>query len=377
MTSPGGRRPRAWLFAAAALAAPAAAAGQGAVTASGRVLRVTETDSVPVPGALVVLHRVGRDRQGPIDSQRTGGAGRFQFRYRADTTAVFLLSSGFAGIEYFSTPLHLDPSLPDSGIILLVSDTSSTTPIEVLSRHLVVSRPSPDGTRPALEIVVLGNPASVTRVAGDSAHPTWRMSLPRGALAPQMGQGDVSADAVVFRNDSLLLFAPIAPGQKEVVFGYTLPAGAGRTRFAVADSTASFTLLLEERDRPVSGGGLVAADTQAIEGRVFGRWSGSAAAGSDVIVGFAGAGPGRWLLPLLVGAVGCALLLVMVRVLRRPATAAAPAASPLLDQLARLDARYAGRAGEVSGEEWGRYQAERAALKAALESELAGKQGAP
>jgi O-antigen ligase len=126
----------------------------------------------------------------------------------------------------------------------------------------------------------------------------------------------------------------------------------------------------------VSGGGLVAADTQAIEGRTFQRWAGAPAAGSSIAIGFGGGGT-RWLLPLLVGAVAFALLLVLTRVLRRPATSGAPAASPLLDQLARLDARYAGHEAEASAAEWRRYQEERAALKAALAEELARKGAHP
>lgn len=364
------------LLAAALLALPAGAAGQGTATVSGRVLKLGSRDTVPVPGAAVVLHRVARDSQGPVDSITAGPAGQFRFRYRVDTSAVYLLSSGFAGIEYFSTPLHLDPAAPDTGLLLLVSDTASGLPIDVISRHLVISQPVADGTRPALEIAVLGNPGAVTRVAGDSSHPTWAARLPEGALGAQMGRGDVSPGSAVFRNDSLLLFAPLAPGQKELIFSYSLPARPGRMTLPLGDGAASFTLLLEERTLAVSGAGLALADTQQIEGRTFQRWTGAAEPGSTLTIGFGG-GATRWLLPILVSGVAAALLLVMIRVLRRPVAAPRPAASPLLDQLARLDARYAGREGQVPEDEWRRYQDERSALKAALEQELAGRQAAP
>lgn len=363
---------RAPALAGALLLVPTLLAGQGTATAAGRVVREQGTDTVPVPAARVVLHRVGRDRQGPVDSLTTGSDGRFRFRYAADTAAVFLLSSGYAGIEYFSTPLHLDPSAPDTGIQLFVSDTSSVTPLEVISHHVVISLPTADGTRPALEIVVLGNPGSVTRVAGDSAHPSWSAALPRGALGAAMGQGDVSPESVVFRDDSLLLYAPVAPGRKEVVFGYSLPAAPGPVTYALPEGAGSFTLLLEERGRTVTGGGLAAVDSQAIEGRTFQRWTGEPAPDSRIVIDFPGGGT-RWLLPLLVGSVALALLVVLARVLRRPVPPSTAGTSPLLDQLARLDARYAGRQAEVPAEEWERYQADRAALKAALEAELAGR----
>lgn len=338
------------------------------------MLRSAGSDSLPVPNTRVVLHRVGRDTQGPLDSLLTDAAGRFRFRYAADTGAVFLLSSGYAGIEYFSSPIGLDPTRPDTGIVLLVSDTSSTTPLEVTSRHIVVSQPSPDGTRAALEIVVLGNPGAVTRVAGDSAHPVWIGTLPKGALGAQVGQGDVSPESVVFRDDSLLLYAPVAPGQKEVIYGYTLPATPGRVGYHFPEGAQSFTLLLEERNLPVSGGGIVAADTQTIEGRTFARWTGAPDAGSEVTIGFPGDST-RWLLPALVGAVGLVLLVILARVLRRPVSIPAAQVS-VLDQLAQLDRQYSGREAETDAAEWQRYQAERSRLKAELERELAGTKSA-
>ena len=45
------------------------------VQAGGRVLRATATDSVPLPGLKVVLHRVGRLEQGPVDFEK-----RYVFR---------------------------------------------------------------------------------------------------------------------------------------------------------------------------------------------------------------------------------------------------------------------------------------------------------
>ena len=52
------------------LAAPLAAQ-----SVTGRVVRPAGTDSVPVPGVRVVLHRVGQVEQGPVDSIPPGSAG--------------------------------------------------------------------------------------------------------------------------------------------------------------------------------------------------------------------------------------------------------------------------------------------------------------
>lgn len=347
---------------------------QQTTAAAGRVVRIQGQDTLPVTGTMVVLHRVGRATQGPIDTAVTDSRGRFGFRYATDTTAVFLLSAGYAGIEYFSTALQGTPAVPDSGLVLFVADTSGQAAISVASRHIVISRPDKGGLRPALEIVVLQNAGSTTRVAGDSAHPVWVARLPGGAVGAQAGNGDYSPEALVFRGDSVLLFAPVAPGDKQVIFTYSLPANPGRVRVPMLDSVAALNVLLEEQDIAVTGAGLTRSGPQTIEGRTFLQWVGPAPLGSVLEIGFGGAA-GRWLLPLLVGLVALALGGLTFRALRRPAPARGE--PPLLDQLARLDARYAGKQTETAPEEWARYEQERAALKARLAAGLVPEERVP
>jgi hypothetical protein len=345
---------------------------QTQAVAAGRVLRVTAKDTTPVPGARVVLHRVGRAVQGPIDSTIAGPRGEFRFRYTPDTAAVYLLSSGWQGIEYFSSPLHTDPLAPDTGLVIAVSDTSSAAPVAIVSRHLVVSKPAADGRRPALEIVVLANSGSATRVSPDSGHPTWAAGLPRGAVNFEAGSGDFSGEALEVRHDSVMLFAPVAPGEKQVIYTYSLPAAPGPTRIAVPESIGVFNILLEEFDRTVRGGGIIRADSQRIEGRSFRQWAGPVAAGSTIEIDFPGAGLGAWLLPGLVGAVALVLGIVALKALGRgPAGSTAASGGSPLDRLARLEAQYAGREGAVPEEEWQRYQAERARLKEEVSVQLA------
>ncbi|MFN8654051.1 MAG: hypothetical protein U0133_19285 [Gemmatimonadales bacterium] len=318
----------------------------------------------------VILHRVGRDVQGPIDSIMAGSRGEFRFRFVPDTAAIYLLSAGWQGIQYFSSPVHTDPSAPDTGLAVVVSDTSSTAPIDVLSRHLVISKPGQTGTRSALEIIVLANGGQATRVVRDSAHPTWVGGLPHGALGFESGSGDFSGDAVQFRNDSILLFAPIAPGEKQLIFTYSIPAASGPVKIAVPDTIGMFNILLEEFDLAVKGGGIEKSDSQTIENRKFQQWAGPAVAGSVITINLPGKGLDAWILPLLVGAVAVALVLIAVKVMRNkplPVTARSSA----LDQLAQLDARYAGKEASVPAEEWQQYQAERARLKQEVSAQLA------
>jgi len=350
-------------------------------TAGGRVVIPRAADTVPLPHARVVLHQVGRDAQGPIDSMVADGAGRFRFRFRADTSALYLLSSRYGGIEYFSPPVHTNPARPDTAIQLQTYDTSSTTPIAIEARHIVVPRAGADGSRSVLDLIVLRNDGLRARVAPDSAHPSWSLTLPPGSGEMQLGEGDVSPDAVVRVGDTVRVLAPLAPGQKQLSIAYATVPVAGRLVFPVGPAETPINLLLEEPDARVSGGKLALADTQVIEGRSFRRFSGRVPAGGAVTLTVS-AGPAAAARRVLVGLVG-GLVLVLgaaaVWLVRRPRRAAAlplpgqpDETARLLDAIAVLDARYAGREADVPAHEWQRYTDERAALKARLELALAG-----
>jgi hypothetical protein len=343
-------------------------------------------DTVPLPHARVLLHRVGRDAQGPIDSMVADGAGRFRFRFRADTSALYLLSSRHGGIEYFSPPVHTNPARPDTAITLQAYDTSSRTPIAIEARHIVVPRAGADGSRPVLDLIVLRNDGILARVAPDSAHPSWSLTLPPGSGEMQLGEGDLSPDAVVRVGDTVRVLAPLAPGQKQLSIAYATVPVRGRLVFPVGAAETPVNLLVEEPGAVVNGSALALADTQVIEGRTFRRFSGRVLAGGSITLTLP-AGPAtasRRVLAGLVGGLALALGAAAVWLVRRPrrraalrAAAAPDETAPLLDAIAVLDTRYGGREREVPPDEWQRYTDERAALKARLEHALAAQGPGP
>lgn len=306
--------------------------------------------------------------QGPIDSAIADAGGRFRFRFRADTSALYLMSARHGGIEYFSPPVHTNPQRPDTAILLVAYDTSSTTPIAVEARHIVVPRAGPDGTRAVLDLIVLRNDGLFARVAPDSAHPSWAMALPPGTGGMEVGESDLSPDAVVREGDSVKVVAPLAPGEKQLSLEYAVAPTRGRLAFPVGPGGAPVNLLVEERDARVSGGALALADSQVIEGRSFRRWTGQVPAGGTIGVTFGSAARPTWrVLAALVVPVAVILAVAAWRLLRRPSRGApANSRDRMLDAIAALDARYAGREADTPAEEWRRYETERASLKARL-----------
>jgi hypothetical protein len=339
------------------------------VRASGRVLTA---DSIPARGVRVLLHRVGRDSQGPIDSTRSDGRGGFQFTFRPDTSAFYLLSAEHAGIEYFSPPVSTNPQRPDTGVRVVLFDTSSTTPISLVARHLVITRPGQDGSRGVLDLMVLRNDSRLTRTTSDTTRPTWSAPLPPGTIGLDVAESDFSREAVARRGDSVIVVAPFAPGEKQLTVQYLIPSGRDVVELPFARSGAAINILAEEKDVQVTGRGVALADSQVLQGRSFRRWTGVAP--GDGVVRIVLPGTWRtptWLLAALVGTLALILAGAGWRLLAVRSVRPTPRTGELIDAIAALDVRYAGREGETPVDEWNSYLGERARMKAQLEASLA------
>ncbi|MES2123905.1 MAG: hypothetical protein V4503_04365 [Gemmatimonadota bacterium] len=354
----------------------ALATPQSQVTLEGRVVRVAGRDTVAVAGVPVILHRVTPAKQGPIDSIRTGSDGRFRFRLVRDSGAIYLTSARWAGIEYFAAPVTFQAAVPDT-VSLVVADTSSSAPITIAARHIVVSAPASDGTRAVLELLVIENAGELTRVAGRGT--SWSLHLPPDAAGVTLGEMDFAADAVEVHRDTVLITAALPPGQRELTLQYQLPAGLRAWTIPVEDSIGAMNVLLEESSARVTGP-LVPADSQVVEGRRYFRWQGNAPRGARVLVTFAESGTPSWLLPLLVASLGLGLLATFVVAQRRRPAAAPPRFTPaaqlppdvegLLRRIAELDRVHAGGPAHHLPEVWHAYLRERAELKRQLEEHL-------
>ncbi len=326
-----------------------------------------------VRGARVVLHRVAQAAQGPVDSLVTGPDGRFRFSLTRDSTTLHLLSARHHGIEYFSTPLDSRRTSGNEAVTLVVHDTSSRAPVAISARHVVIPRAGEDGTREVLDLVLLANPGTKTRVAPDSLGSSWAGPLPPRSEGLELGESDVSPDAVIRRGDSAIVLAPIAPGEKQLAFQYHLPAGRQDVEIPVGPEPVGMNVLLEEPGATVTAPGLALADSQVIEGRPFQRWSGDLPANAIVRVILPGAGSDTG--PVLAAMVAVLALALLAAAWRLFPRARAVSTDRMVGEIALLDARYQGREAETTPEEWARYLERRGKLKAELEAALARESG--
>ncbi len=312
-------------FAQGGGAAPAASAttgqrgpGSTPLTLRGTLVRQTIAGEQRLPRELVTLHRVNAREAGPVDSVLTDPRGGFTFRVSApDTQSMYLVSARYGGIAYFSQPAQPGQPAPLAEIVVF-DTTSADIPLELQGRHLVLSSPNADGVRSVIDVLEVENDTVVTRVAGANNRPTFSLLLPGGARNVRASQGEQGAGAVEVRAGRAELFAPLAPGLRQVVLTYELPDDAFPLSVPLERGVAVLEVLLEEPGASADGGGLVSQGGVSVDGKAFTRYLGQNAPANAVLTlrGASAGGVGGtppWLLPLVLTGVTLGAILVMAR----------------------------------------------------------------
>lgn len=382
MTLP--RRVR-WLAVAVALVAAEAGAQEGRVReVHGQVMRPGPDAARPAARVMVTLHRVGRSGGQPLDSTRTDARGRYSFRYRATgDSAIYFVSASHAGIAYFSAPLRAAVVHGDDADLTVFDTTSAPIPIQQRGRHIVVGVADSAGDRTVIEVYELSNDSSVTRVArGDE--PVWDAGLPTGHGGFNVGEGDVSADAIHATANRISVAAPIAPGLKQLSFSYTLSGDGFPLSIPAERATEVLEVLIEDPQGTASGARLAEVDPVEVEGRQFRRFLARDVPANGVVrIDVPAAAPlsrSRYIAVVAL-ALGAALLVVLARAVWGRRGSARPAAPPIPawandpDRLARriaaLDAEFE-KEENPGAEARETYELQRAELKARLADALAG-----
>lgn len=318
---------------------------------SGRVVRPAAEGNLPVPGVWVTLHRVGPDAAGPLDSMRTSTDGGYRFTYRRSGSeeATYFVTAFHDGIAYFATPLMSADVRGEDAEITVFDTSAAPVAVRARGRHIAVAAPS-EGRRTVIEIYELSNDTIVTRVAGTPERPTYVALFPEKARDVRVGEGDVAADAARIEKGRLLVFAPIAPGLKQLSFSYTLGADDFPLSIPVTDSTDVFEVLLEQGGGSATGAGLRDLGDVTLDGRRFRRFLAQDVAARSVIRIDVPDAPAPktwgWYVTILAALLALAMLGAFARAMMKPARAP-QAAAPLREsdrvarEIAALDARTA------------------------------------
>ncbi|HEX5438356.1 MAG TPA: hypothetical protein VFW98_14475 [Gemmatimonadaceae bacterium] len=352
----------------------------------GRVVRPTPNGhgTRPVPEQWVVIHRVGSDTAGPLDSTRTESNGGFRLHYRpwGDSNAIYFMSASYDGIAYFSEPLHGTRVTGPAAEITVYDTTSAPVPLNVRGRHIVIASPRADGTREMMEVYELANDSSVTRISPDDAHPTWTTILPSDATEFQVGQTEISPRAMHYADGKLAVVAPFAPGLKQLSFSVRLSADDFPLSIPIEDSASVLEVLLEEPTATVTGAQLAQAANVAVEGRTFTRYLAEHVPANTVIrISVPRVTPAQKPIYFAVIAIliGAAMLVALAVAFRRRVAPARAVSAPAValsddaDQVARaiamLDESFARRSAPTS-EDRTVYEHTREALKRRLAAAL-------
>lgn len=345
--------------------------------AEGHVRRPGDKGPVAVPGAWVVLHRVGADHAAPLDSTRAADNGGFRFRYAVSGSAdaVYFVSTTFRGIAYFSAPLRQRSVRGGDADLLVYDTTTADAALAVQGHHVVVSAPR-NGRREVAEIFEIENSGTRTVVPRDSTRPLWATRFPAEADSLAVAPGDLSGEAVSFRGGRGEVFAPISPGVRQLVVTYRLPVDAFPLSLPVERPVAVLEVLLEEPRSAVEGAGLAETASTDIDGRTFRRFVAHDVVPPAVMrirAQAPSAGNAATILALAITLTIGMTVALAAWYLRRRSTPVGPAVSAtdvLIAELASLDARFA-KATDASADDRTRHERQRAELKTRIAQTLA------
>ncbi|HEV2672280.1 MAG TPA: hypothetical protein VGU74_14400 [Gemmatimonadales bacterium] len=296
---------------------------------SGRVLRGGR-DTVPLPHASVILHRITRTGGGPIDSSHTDARGRYRFAIGGagkapDTSSIYVVSAWYDSLAYFSLPVNLTGG-PVAHVddIVAYPTTVNTPPIRLERRLATVASAGTAGTREVLEILELENTGATTRITKDTLFPTWAGRVPYGVGQLRVGQGDVSPDAMLFRHDSVFVLGPVPPGPvKQLSYAYTLPAGLRALAIPIDQPTENLNLLIEDTVAVVTAPRLASLGVQQLEGHYYAAYRAGPLMPDDRVEIQLPAGKFRaqtllpYVIAVVIGGMVLALVLALVWALRK------------------------------------------------------------
>ncbi|CAN5860384.1 hypothetical protein BH23GEM3_BH23GEM3_11820 [soil metagenome] len=273
----------------AVLAIYLAPGGAAAQSLQGRVV----LQGAGVEQVRVELHRVTRDSSGVVSHTPTGAGGEFSIALPPVDSAgftVFFATADYLGVRYFGAPIH--PGQPPAGdysieVYDTVASAAASAAVRVPRRDVVLL-PQPDGGWEVNEILQVENPGSQTLVSM-GGKPTWEFRIPPGAVAFELGEGEISASEIARMEDRVLLLLPLVPGRREIFLRYLLPASEHELRVPLDTPTEALNLYVQQPSPPLWVEGLQSRELIQAEGERFLHFEGTQLdASSPIIIAWEG-----------------------------------------------------------------------------------------
>ncbi len=184
--------------------------------------------SGPLPGAMVVLHQVSDELSGEIDSIRAGSDGTFQLTLprmpdHGVSSEIFFASVRHQSLLYFgsaiATPVQLD------SLYLIQAYDTLTVPaggvsLPIAARNLFLTKDE-EGWEVA-DFFQIRHDGEGT-LFSPSEGIIWEYPLPEGIREFEVGQGDLSPEAVQYESGNLTVYSPIPPGERFFLVRYRIP----------------------------------------------------------------------------------------------------------------------------------------------------------
>ena len=207
----------------------------------------------------VLLHRVGPDVSGEVDSTALEPGGEFQFRLPTTPDQnfegdVYFASVEYQGVLYFGSAITSAEQL-DSVYVVQVFESEEVPPEGVslpLEVRTMFVEFAGDGWF-ATDLFAIDNRGDRTLVAQDDGV-VWSYPLPPGASDPELGEGDMPPAAVSFEDGRVRVSAPLPPGERLLMIRYKLDNLAAT--IPAPGSTEVFEILVKEPFPPLRIEGL-------------------------------------------------------------------------------------------------------------------------
>jgi hypothetical protein len=234
-----------------------------------------------------VLHHLTQGTQGELDSTRLGRDGAFRFSLPREPdpilSDIFFASIRHNGVLYFGPMIRSAEEL-DSVYRVSVYDTLIARPegfpVPIQSRSVFIE-PDSSGWR-VTDLFELRNDEGKTIVARPGGD-TWRHRMPVGIRSVEVGEGEVSADAVRYLNGEVIARAALPPGGRLFVVRYKVDSLF--MSLPVRPGTERLDVLIREPAPTVAIDGLDFIERQEFEpGSTYRRFAGADLVGPVVTI---------------------------------------------------------------------------------------------